>query len=51
MDGEDFRYFCEHDGVMPPVRENEEKQASFEGGDFPEVPDLTEFFKDRDEKS
>ena len=49
MDGEDFRYFCEHGGQMPPVSVKEEvKPDPFSGEDFPDVPDLAEFFRNKD---
>ncbi|MCL2151711.1 MAG: ATP-dependent zinc metalloprotease FtsH [Oscillospiraceae bacterium] len=50
MDGEDFKYFCEHGGKMPPARGGEGRPDPFNGGDFPDVPDITGFFgikKDR----
>jgi cell division protease FtsH len=46
MDGADFKYFCEHDGTLPPPGTNDEKPS--DGGDFPDIPDLTEFFRKRD---
>ena len=49
MDGEDFAYFCEHGGRLPSPNDNEDKPDPF-GSDFPEVPDLSEFFDKRDDK-
>ena len=49
MDGEDFKYFCQHGGKMPPKQDNENKQSTSAGGSFPEVPDLTGFLKGKDE--
>ena len=50
MDGEDFRYFCEHGGTMPPVCKTSEKSRTLNDGDFPDIPDLTEFFRGKDKK-
>jgi len=50
MDGEDFKYFCEHGGKMPEERDSEDKPSPFRGGDFPEIPDLTEFFRGKDDR-
>ena len=50
MDGEDFAYFCDHGGKLPSQKEKEGKASPFDGGDFPEVPDLSEFFSKRDDK-
>jgi len=44
MDGEDFKYFCENGGKMPTLGEKRKKSSSFGIEDFPEVPDLNEFF-------
>jgi len=51
MDGADFIYLCEHGGKLPThkEKERENKPSPFDGGDFPEVPNLSEFFRDRDE--
>jgi len=55
MSGEDFKYFCEHGGQMPPkIDEITPPDADLDmieppgGDDFPEVPDLSDFFKDKD---
>jgi len=48
MDGEDFKYFCEHGGQMPPEKDNEDDIKPAEGKGFPDVPDLTEFFRKRE---
>jgi len=50
MDGESFRFFCENGGTTPPPPVKKDKSSPFDVGDFPEVPDLSEFFKDRDGK-
>jgi len=48
MDGEDFRYFCEHGGTMPPKKDKENTQIEPPGSsDFPEIPDLSSFFGDK----
>jgi len=57
MDGEDFKYFCENGGAMPPPKSKEKKSKMFDSaefdssGDFPDVPDLSEFMDGRDEDS
>lgn len=52
MDGEDFKYFCETGGEFPPAKTSAKKKLFDEdfpdGGDFPDVPDLSEFFDDTD---
>jgi len=48
IDGEDFRFFCEHGGKMPSDVEKENRQSPFDRGDFPDVPDLTKFFGGKD---
>ena len=50
MDGEDFKYFCEHGGQMPVKSESEDKPSPFSDGDFPDIPDLTEFFRGKDDR-
>jgi len=54
MDGDDFNYFCEHGGVVPPPKRKEQKSTAFETEDFPDngdfdIPDLSEFMDSRDE--
>ena len=48
MDGEDFAYMCEHGGALPPLRDKSDKYdnapTGSDPGDFPEMPDLSEFF-------
>ena len=44
MDGDDFKFFCENDGQMPPPKEKKKKPGNFFDQDFPDVPDLSEFF-------
>ncbi|MCL2401019.1 MAG: ATP-dependent zinc metalloprotease FtsH [Oscillospiraceae bacterium] len=52
MDGEDFAYCCEHNGEIPPPRDKTDKYDTPETEskpksaleDFPEMPDLSEFF-------
>jgi len=51
MDGEDFKYFCEHGGVMPPPEEKKAKPRQFFDQDFPDVPDLSDFFPEKDDES
>jgi len=53
ISGEDFKYFCENGGKLPPKAEEPPPQDTDipkppGNGDFPEVPDLSEFFKDRE---
>ena len=48
MEGEDFAYFCEHEGKMPSAQESEKKPSPFDSN-FPDVPDLSEFFNKRDD--
>ena len=54
IDGEDFKYFCEHGGKMPPKNAKEAAKANrqnlLDGDDFPEVPNLKEFFKENEDK-
>ena len=50
MDGEAFKYFCEHDGKMPDDIAKEETRSPFEGSDFPEVPDLDDFFGEKTDR-
>ena len=54
MEGEDFAYFCEHGGQLPPPREDKSDEAyedetadHFENADFTETPDVSEFFGDK----
>ena len=48
IDGEDFKYFCDNGGQMPPKKEAENKTEPLAGGDdFPEIPDLSSFFGDK----
>jgi cell division protease FtsH len=49
MAGEDFKYFCEHGGKMPPAPDGDVKPGPMDRGDFPEVPDLSEFFRNNDD--
>ena len=51
MDGEDFKYFCEHDGQMPTLGEKANAASKLNDSEFPEVPDLSEYFRDREDKS
>ena len=52
MDGEDFRQFCANGGTLPPnpgkKDDEREKPSPFDEADFPDVPDLTEFFGGRE---
>ena len=45
MDGEDFTYFCENGGKMPPPGEKAAKPDPFEGEDFPDPPNLDDITK------
>jgi len=54
MDGETFAKFCEYGGKLPEATEKEKKEKKEKkpdpfDGDFPEVPDLAEFFNKRDD--
>jgi len=49
MEGEDFIYLCEHGGKLPTAGEKPNKPSPFDGGDFPEVPNLSEFFRKRED--
>ena len=49
MDGEDFKRFCENGGVLPDKNAVNESTSPFAQGDFPEVPDLGEFFRNRED--
>jgi len=44
MDGEEFKFFCENDGQMPPPKEKKTKSGNFFDRNFPDVPDLSDFF-------
>jgi len=50
MDGDDFKLFCENGGKMPPRSEKKRKAKRLEDADFPEVPDLSEFFRKKDDQ-
>jgi len=50
MDGEDFARFCENGGKMPSQLDKDKKKSPFDNGDFPEVPNLSDFFGDSDSK-
>ena len=50
MDGDDFKLFCENGGKMPPRTEKKRKAKRLEDADFPEVPDLSEFFRKKDDQ-
>jgi cell division protease FtsH len=47
MDGDEFKAFCENGGVMPPKIEvgAKPRKDPLKGVDFPDVPDLSDFFK------
>ena len=49
MDGEDFNRFCEHGGKLPAAGASEGKPSPFDGRNFPEVPDLSGLFGNRDD--
>ena len=51
MDGEEFKFFCEHGGhLAPPVSEKKrkKKETALDNDDFPEIPDLSEFFRKKE---
>ena len=48
MDGEEFTRFCENGGRMPTQNKNG-RSGQFESKDFPDVPDLSGFFREKDE--
>jgi len=50
MDGEDFKRFCENGGKMPTKGAAENKPGPFDGGDFPDVPKLSDFFDGRENR-
>jgi len=50
MDGDEFKMFCENGGKMPARTEKKRKPRRLEDADFPEVPDLSEFFRKKDDK-
>jgi len=50
MDGEEFKSFCQNGGVMPTNKDNKSKAGRRIDADFPEVPDLSEFFRNKDNK-
>ena len=50
MDGSDFEYFCDHGGKMPTLGEKANTASRLIDEEFPEVPDLSEFFHDRQDK-
>ena len=49
MDGEDFSLFCENGGRLPSPDDKKNKPDAL-GADFPDVPDLSEFFQKRDDQ-
>ncbi|MCL2509449.1 MAG: hypothetical protein FWF05_09760, partial [Oscillospiraceae bacterium] len=48
IDGEDFKAFCQNGGVMPTKEGNKSKPGRRIDADFPEVPDLSEFFRKKE---
>jgi len=50
MAGEDFKYFCEHGGNLPAESGDEDKPNPFKSDNFPEIPDLTEFFREKGDR-
>ena len=40
MDGEDFKYFCEHNGTLPPEEVRAKKKKVFDDNDFPSGDDF-----------
>jgi len=49
MDGEDFRYFCAHGGIMPEKDDKDAHPDTYGISDMPDVPNLAEFFRERTE--
>ena len=49
MDGEDFKYFCLNGGELPSDKKKKVKLGQQINADFPEVPDLSEFFRNKDD--
>jgi len=48
IDGEDFKYWCDNGGKMPPKKDPEKApEPPSVTSDFPEIPDLSSFFEDR----
>ena len=53
--GEDFKYFCENDGKMPPKKETAENPSEHpetpaeRPEEFPEIPDLGSYFDSKDQ--
>jgi len=51
MNGDEFKAFVENGGVMPEKPEPEYKTPQQPvDGDFPEIPDLSSFFEDKDKE-
>ena len=50
MDGDAFARFCDNGGKMPAPKTEEDSSTPAEGIEFPEVPDLTEYFNGGDEE-
>ena len=42
MEGEDFAYFCENGGILPP-KKNIEETIPLSDNDFPDIPDFVDF--------
>ena len=51
MDGEEFKSFCENGGKAAVPRAKKEKSDSIDGEEFPDVPDLSGFFSNKDDDS
>ena len=51
MDGEYFKRFCENNGKLPlpDVEQKSKEKDSLESNDFPDIPDLGEFFRNRED--
>ena len=55
INGEDFKYFCENGGKMPPKKETPENVAEHpetpieRAEEFPEIPDLGSYFDGKDQ--
>jgi cell division protease FtsH len=52
MDGEYFKRFCENNGILPlpDVKHKSRNRDTFDSNDFPDIPDLGEFFRNREDE-
>ena len=49
MDGEEFKLFCDNGGRIPDKTARVAKTDPLAGADFPEVPDLNDFFRGKND--